>query len=152
MNTRLTVEQLMTTNVISVDMDCTVAEIGRVFENQRFHHVVVVNKGCVVGVISDRDFLRCVSPFVGTASERACDEYTLEKRAHQIMSRRPFTCEPSTPVPAAARCMLENRISCLPVLDDVGVCIGMITVRDITRWVMEAFEIAPAQDADGQAA
>lgn len=152
MDTRLTVEQLMTTRVISVDMDCTVASIGRIFDNQRFHHVVVVDKGRVIGVISDRDFLGAVSPFVGTASERACDEFTLERRAHQIMSRRPFTCEPDTPVTTAAKCMLENRISCLPVLDDEGVCIGMITVRDITRWVMEAFEIAPRENRDDIAA
>ncbi len=152
MDTHLTVKQLMTTRVISVDMDCTVAAIGKVFENQRFHHVVVVDKGCVVGVISDRDFLAAVSPFVGTASERACDEYTLEKRAHQIMSRRPFTCDPSTLVPDAARCMLENQISCLPVLDEHGVCVGMITVRDITRWVMETFGIAPKGDVEGIAA
>jgi hypothetical protein len=37
------------------------------------------------GVISDRDLLRALSPYVGTASENARDTATLRKRVHQIM-------------------------------------------------------------------
>ena len=131
----------MTTRVVSVDMDCPLAEVQRLFETHGFHHLVVVNNGRLVGVISDRDLLRAVSPFVGTASERSCDEHTLKKRAHQIMSRRPVSCEPETLVYDAARCMLENGINCLPAINPKGRCVGMITVRDLARWAMTELEI-----------
>ena len=98
---------------------------------------MVVDKCRVVGVISDRDLLRNVSPFVGKPSERTMDAASVHRKAHQIMTRKLVWASPQTKVADAALVMYNNRISCLPVLDENGACVGIVTTRDFLRWSLE---------------
>jgi len=94
----MNVDQLMTRHVVTVSMDDTLDWIQRVFGEYRFHHVVVTENGQVVGVISDRDVLKNLSPFVGKITERAQDSASLKRRAHQIMTRTLVHAREETPV------------------------------------------------------
>ncbi len=130
----MTLETIMTRHVVSVHMDDELWKVRELFDRYRFHHVVVVDQGRVVGVISDRDLLRNVSPFIGKASERTMDVASLHRKAHQVMTRALVSASPDTPIGHAALLMLNNKISCLPVLDGHGACAGIITQRDLLRW------------------
>ncbi len=133
----MTVSSIMTRNVVQIGMDTSIQEIGRVFAEFGFHHVLVVDEGALMGVISDRDVLLAISPFVGAISELDRDRHTLHRRAHQVMTRHPVTVRPDTPVQEATRSMLTNGISCLPVLDEQGGVLGIITWRDLLRWHLD---------------
>ncbi len=127
-------EELMTRSVVTVDFDDTLAAMQIAFERHRFHHLVVTEKGRVAGVISDRDLLGMISPFIGNPHmERRQDELTLRRRAHQIMSRKPVVGRPDMDVEHAARLLLHNGVSCLPVVNDRGCPIGIVTWRDLLR-------------------
>ena len=54
-------------------------------------------------------------------------------RAHQIMTRKVITVKADTPVLDAANLMLQHHISCLPVVDETGRLIGMVSVGDFVR-------------------
>ena len=54
-------------------------------------------------------------------------------RAHQIMTRKVTTVKADTPVLDAANLMLQHHISCLPVVDETGRLIGMVSVGDFVR-------------------
>lgn len=54
-------------------------------------------------------------------------------RAHQIMTRGVLTVSPETSVETAAKMMLENHISGLPVLDKSGDLVGIVSERDFLR-------------------
>jgi len=56
-------------------------------------------------------------------------------RAKDIMTRRVISIGPDATIFEAARLMLQNRISGLPVVDPAGVLIGMITEGDFLRRV-----------------
>jgi acetoin utilization protein AcuB len=129
-----TVEAIMTRHVVTVTMDDSLAHIREIFQSVRFHHLVVMENGRVVGVISDRDLLKNLSPFVGKINERNQDRYTLERKVHQIMGRRLVSCRLAMLVADAARLMLDSRVSCLPVLDGGGECVGIVTMRDVLNW------------------
>ena len=79
------VSAIMTSRVVTVEMDDSLQVIQDIFRQVKYHHLVVVDEGKIVGIISDRDFFKAISPFVGTLSETNRDQATLEKRAHQIM-------------------------------------------------------------------
>lgn len=131
------VRDIMTTPVYSVDMDDSIFNVNRLFERERCHHVVVKNHHRAHGVISDRDILKVVSPFVGNKTlERSQDVNTLKQRVHQIMSRNLITIAPDETVTAAAAKMLRERVSCLPVIDDLDAVVGIVTVRDIASWAV----------------
>ncbi len=133
-----TVETIMTRHVVTVSMDDTLRQVRDLFHSVRFHHLVVVEGGRVAGVISDRDLLKNISPFVGKATERSQDSFTLAKKVHQIMSRRLISCGPELGLGEAGRKMLDHQVSCLPVLDEAGACVGIVTIRDILEWSLVA--------------
>ena len=54
-------------------------------------------------------------------------------RAHQIMTRKVITVKADTPVLDAANLMLQHHISCLPVVDETGRLIGMVSEGDFVR-------------------
>ena len=57
--------------------------------------------------------------------------------AGDIMSRAPATATPETPLRVVIRQMLEGGFSGMPVVDETGRAIGMITEGDLIRWTEE---------------
>jgi acetoin utilization protein AcuB len=140
---QLTIRDIMTTPVFTITMDDSVETIQRAFEDNSFHHIIVNgDEGECVGVVSDRDLLKNLSPFIGKFSERAADAACLKRRAHQIMTRELIAVRPETLFRAAARVMLDSRISCLPVVDADKHCVGIVTLRDVLRWTITELESA----------
>lgn len=86
------------------------ATVQQLFKEHRFHHLLVVDDRTLVGIISDRDLLKAISPNIGTMSETDRDRATLNKRAHQVMTSDPISVRPTTPF-AAATLMLEKKVS-----------------------------------------
>lgn len=124
---------MMTARVVSVTMDDTLTRVKDIFENTRFHHILVIEKGKLLGVISDRDLFKALSPNLGLASENEHDAATLNKRVHQIMTRKPITVRGDNDVYDAIALFNQHSISCLPVLDEDQKVIGILTWRDILR-------------------
>ncbi len=124
----------MTPDPVTVGMDDDLHRVKELFELYRFHHLLVLAGGNLVGVISDRDLLRASSPFIGRASERPQDLATLNRRVHQIMTRGLVVVPPEMPVAESARLMLGKRVSCLPVVaEPEGTLLGIVTWRDQLR-------------------
>lgn len=135
-NPRL-VRDLMTADVVTIGMDDTLRRAQQVFNERKFHHLVVTEDGKPVGVLSDRDLLKQLSPFVGIRlSERPQDLATLQRRIHQFMTRRLISIAPDASLADAARTFMRQRVSCLPVIDGAGRLVGIITTRDLVRWVV----------------
>ncbi|MFD1384481.1 CBS domain-containing protein [Rhodanobacter aciditrophus] len=122
---------IMTKDVITVEMDTRLPDVKLLMQQHQFHHLPVVDKGQLIGVISDRDLLRLVSPFIGKVNEQARDLDTLNRAAHQAMTRQPITVKADTDIKEAINWMLKTGISCVPVVDDEHYVIGIITWRDL---------------------
>ncbi|NOT01319.1 MAG: CBS domain-containing protein [Phycisphaerales bacterium] len=139
------VGDIMNSPVHTVDMDDWLSTVKTIFDRARCHHVVVLDRSRVFGVVSDRDILRVVSPFVGNPlMERPQDVGTTRRRVHQIMSRKPTTITPDQPVAVAAARMLGERVSSLPVVDDDDALVGIVTTRDILTWAVNNNPAPPA--------
>jgi len=135
---KLTVRDLMATRVVTISMDDSLETARDVFDRRKFHHLIVLEKGKPVGVLSDRDLLKHISPFIGAPlGEHPWDTATLKKRVHQIMTRKLVAVDPDASAAQAALRMEEHNVSCLPVIDAEGRLIGIITVRDLVRWLVE---------------
>lgn len=130
----ITLRQIMTRHIVTVSPDDSLHAIRDLFESHHFHHVLVVENGKLVGVISDRDVLRNLSPFVGNSfSERRQDVATLNRRAHQIMSRHLITASDETLLNDAVQMILDKDISCLPVVTENMHPLGIVTWHDFLR-------------------
>jgi acetoin utilization protein AcuB len=129
------VEQIMSKPVVSVKLNDTLRVVKQIFENSMFHHVLVVDEGKLYGVISDRDLLKSISPFIGTPEEKAIDKFTLNKHAHQIMSRKPITLTHLADVYEAISLFNLHSISCIPIVNETGAPVGIVSWRDILKTI-----------------
>jgi acetoin utilization protein AcuB len=127
------VADVMTRNVVTVGMDDSLEKINRIFEKHKFHHVLVMEDKKLVGIISDRDMLKEVSPFINTLSEDSRDLKTLQKKAHQIMTRKPVVVIENYGIKDAANVFLRRNVSCLPIVSPWGKVTGILSWKDILK-------------------
>jgi arabinose-5-phosphate isomerase len=88
---------------------------------------VVNSAGRLAGIITDGDLRRTIQKCDATSLERLkCDE---------VMTRNPASARPELLAYDALRLMEDrpSQISVLPVVDDDGVCVGLIRLHDIVR-------------------
>ena len=129
------IDRIMSKPVVTVALDDTLHVVKQIFESAKFHHLLVVEENTLYGVISDRDLLKSISPFIGTVQEKAHDKFTLNKKVHQIMSRKPITLTSSADVYEAISLFNQHNISCIPIVNEKGVPIGIVSWRDILQTI-----------------
>lgn len=130
----------MTRHVVRVNADDPLKVVRHKLSQGGFHHVPVMEGNELLGMISDRDVLAALSPFLDSPSERLRDHRTLEKKAHQVMTPQPYTILTSATVTAAAEMLLALEISGLPVIDMDGRLVGIVTWRDVVDYFVEGSE------------
>ena len=135
-----TVDKIMSRRVVCVSMDDSLKKVRETFDHVRFHHLLVMENGRLTGVISDRDLLKAVSPFVNTLAELPRDVATLRKRVHQIMTRKLITIDADGNVLDAIKLFINEKISCLPVLHKDGSVAGILTWHDILKAIVATVE------------
>ncbi len=121
----MNVASIMTRNVLTVEMDYSIQIIRDIFKNFEFHHILVLKNHKLIGVISDRDLI--------DREER--DTITLDKKAHEIMSRNLIAVDVETSIKKASDLILENNISCLPVISPQSSVEGIVSWKDILKFI-----------------
>lgn len=133
----MNIDDVMTKNIVTVEMDDPLSEVHTIFESTNFHHLLVVENNKLVGIVSDRDLLKSLSPNVGTLAETKKDALTLNKRVHQIMSRMPLTAEVNESIYKVIDIFNNNKISCVPIIDSSHKPVGIISWRDILKLIKQ---------------
>ena len=128
---------IMKRRVATIEMDDTLETVRDIFVMAPFHHLLVIEEGQLVGILSDKDLYKALSPYLGSGSENQRDRDTLQRRVHQVMTRDPVTVSPEVAVSQACELLLEKGISCLPVLEN-GQIIGIVTWRDLLHSCYES--------------
>lgn len=129
----LSVGQIMTEKIVTVEMDDKLDVVKEIFDNLKLHHLLVTENEILFGVLSDRDLLRSLSPNLGKLSETAKDKETLHKRVHQIMTRKPITLRPEASLREAVNLLVTRNVSCVPIVDEGFKPVGIITWRDVMK-------------------
>jgi acetoin utilization protein AcuB len=127
----MTVDAIMSRDVVTVTPDTTLMEIRGLLQERGFRHLLVIEPDdTLCGVISDRDVLEAVSPFLDTYSEKHRDVKTLSKPASEIMASEPITVTPVTTIEEASWTLLDNRVTSLPVVEGDEL-VGIVTGKDM---------------------
>jgi acetoin utilization protein AcuB len=129
----MTVDRIMSRDVVTVSPDTALMDIRKRLQEGGFNHMLVIEDGKLCGVISDRDVLKAVSPFLDTYSEEHRDVKTLSQPASEIMQRDPITVEPNTSIQEASQTLLDNRVSSLPVVVEEEL-VGIVTGKDMLEY------------------
>ncbi len=132
------VEKIMSENVNCISPDDEVGKLRDILSTASFHHLLVEENKRLVGVISDRDISVIMSPFFGTKQEQESDAAQLKIKVAQIMSTNLVTVEKDTSIDCAAILLLENNISCLPIVTSELAIAGILTWKDILEYYVYA--------------
>lgn len=133
----LTVGEVMSSDLHTIASDAELRDARATFERLDIHHLFVEDGGAVVAILSDRDVLRSLSPYVGTNSAQRRDEATLHRKVFHAATYRLVTIREDALVQEAAALLLDRDISCLPVVDRDDRIVGIVTTRDLLRSILE---------------
>ena len=125
----ITIANVMTKSVISVDVTITVNEAAKMMEDAKVGAVIVMENNLPVGIVTDRDFsVKVVS-----------HAYQITAPVKQIMSSPLVSINSDETVRMAADLMHDRRIRKIPVIDD-GKVVGIITATDIVNLLAVSVE------------
>ncbi len=110
------IQDVMTSEIVSISPDAELSEAREKLRMQDIHHLVVMDRKRVVGVLSDRDL-----------ADRSDDLHVAE-----VMTRGVVTISPTATLRQAAGMMDGRTIGCLPVIKD-GRLAGIVTTSDLLR-------------------
>lgn len=130
------VREFMTTNVITVSSSTPVPEARKIMAAHKVRRLPVVDKGVLVGMISDRKVAEA-SPSTATSLSVWEMNYLLAKMpVSEIMIRKVVTVKQDATAEAALSLAQEHGVGSLPVLDDKGHLVGIATTNDFVYRIM----------------
>ena len=144
----MNVADIMTQKPVTIDQNETLRKALELMEQIGCHHLPVLGfDGHLVGILSDRDCRTALnSPFI--LREKWQDDDLVNKLlVRAMMTPAPIVVEPSMNAAEAARLMLKNHISSLPVMRSETL-IGIVTTSDVLIAFMNmAAGITPPESA-----
>jgi len=114
--------------VWSINPSATVFDAIALMSDKNVGALPVLDKGELVGMLSERDYMRKVI-LRGKSSK--------ETEVAEIMTRQVIEAHPEDSVPDCMRVMTEKRIRHLPILSE-GKMVGMLSIGDLVKWVISA--------------
>ncbi len=122
----LAVERIMHRDPVTITPVDSLASAQSVMQREGYRQLPVVEKGALVGIVSDRDL-------------HAHSGYLERTKVDAAMTERLITVTPGDPATHAARVLLENRINSVPVVDGNHL-IGIVSRSDLLRLLIELVE------------
>lgn len=116
--------------VETVTGDATLADAVRTLAAKRIGALPVVDGGTIVGIISERDVIYCLSDHGAEA---------LSWSVSQVMSAPAITAEKDVGVLSALALMTKRRIRHLPIVEG-GTIRGIVSIGDLVKFRMERIE------------
>jgi CBS domain-containing protein len=121
-----TIKGIMSTPVITTDIDSSVQEAARMMTEKRIGSIVVTKEGKPMGITTERDVLQKVVAKGLDASK---------VRTKMIMTQPLITVDETTPILKAIRIMEKNKTRRLLVVKNDNL-VGIATQRDLLRALM----------------
>lgn len=136
------VEDIMTPDPVALRVDRSVRDAIETLEKHAIRHLPILEGDTLVGVLSDRS----VSPWRQTLLEAESwhdvdlEALLLDTRVGDIIERHVIYVHPKTSLGEAIDRLLDYHIGALPVLDDAGNLVGIVSYVDLLRVMREMVE------------
>jgi acetoin utilization protein AcuB len=133
------VQDVMQRDLVLATSETALPRLMQLLHRRGIRHLLVVDQGRLVGIISDRDLKGAIASV--TTGDRTADRSQLDRlTAADIMTRSVVTTAPMFPVEEAAAVMVTKKISALPVTQD-GRLLGIVTDTDVLQLFVRAMGV-----------
>jgi len=134
------VRDIMTAKVVYMLEEENLERIGKGMERFKFRHLPVVDVGKLVGIVSQRDYLRASVSDLDPDFALKNDNLKRNIFVAEIMTRDVVSVRPDTPLLEAAKLLREHRFGCLPVTEADGSLVGVVTDYDFVGLTIALLE------------
>jgi CBS domain-containing protein/anti-sigma regulatory factor (Ser/Thr protein kinase) len=124
----LKVEQVMTSELITVTPETTMQVALDTFRKARISGAPVVNGEALAGIVSIEDLIHCLQ------------HNDLDAKVSKYMSTNLLTVRGTDPTIEALKLFVNSHYGRLPVIDEKGKLIGILTKGNITRGLLKALQ------------
>ncbi len=132
------VKEWMSSPPVTAEHNMAIMDAHQLMKDKNVRRLPVVKKGKLVGMVTIGD-VREVSPSYATTLTVWEMNYLISKLTlEEVMTKNPYTINLDEPIQKAAKIMLENKVSGLPVVNKQGDLVGIITESDIFRMVVSS--------------
>jgi CBS domain-containing protein len=120
-------------DVLQIEGDATVFDAITKMVEANVGSLLVADEGEIIGIVTERDYLRRVTLEGRTEKETA---------VRDIMSSPLYVVTPDTPVDECMALMTDRRIRHVPVVEG-GKVVGVVSIGDLVKFIskQQAFEI-----------
>ncbi|MDD1622423.1 MAG: CBS domain-containing protein [Methylococcaceae bacterium] len=130
------VAELMTSKVFTVEPSDLIDRVFFLIHYEKIRHLPVVEKGKLIGIVSDRDLYKALGPKSNSnvleANKDNTQLHVVSQKVVHIMHRHVYTVSPDTSASEAAAMLVEHRIGALPVVEKDKL-VGIVSATDILR-------------------
>jgi CBS domain-containing membrane protein len=127
------VRELMSTELVTLTKDDTLADAERCMARGRIRHIPVVKGRRLLGLVTHRDILAASFSILAEVDPTEQRRVFATVLVGDIMHTEVAAVAPGTAVSEAARLLLKNKYGCLPVVDTHRNLEGIITEADFLR-------------------
>jgi CBS domain-containing protein/anti-sigma regulatory factor (Ser/Thr protein kinase) len=124
----LKISEVMTSDVHTVSPDMTMAQVLELLRFERISGAPVVSESKLVGIVSLEDLILSLT------------NHDSDAPVKKYMTSRIITVKSYDPVVEALETFAKALVGRLPVVDQSGKLVGMITKGDVTRGVLRALQ------------
>jgi CBS domain-containing protein len=114
-----------TSGLLAIDADASVLEAARQMIEANVGSMLVTVEGEITGIVTERDYLRRV-----VLEEKDSRETTVR----EIMTSPLIVVTPETTVEECMSLITERRIRHLPVADEAGEVVGLVSIGDVVKF------------------
>jgi acetoin utilization protein AcuB len=129
----------MTSEVLSASPDMQITTAHQIMKKNRIRRLPVLDEaGVLHGIVTIGDVREASPSGATTLSIWELNYLWSQLSVKDVMSHKVLTVRAEEPMISAAKLMLENKISGLPVVDENNVVVGILTESDVFRMVVRA--------------
>ncbi len=130
------VRKKMKTDLATITKDERMTTAKKILKEKKIRHLPVVDGKKLIGLVTNMD-IRKAEASPATSLEIRELHYLLDKiTVGEIMTRNVITISPDISIEEATTLMHDNKIGCLPVVED-GALIGMLTEEDVMEILID---------------
>ena len=136
----MTIEYRMTKNPVTIGPEASIVEAKDLMKKNRVHRLPVLDsQKNLVGIISEKDILYASPSPASTLSIHEMAYLLAKLTVKKLMTKDPVTVHKDIPVEEAARMMADGDLSSLPVVDDDGQLVGIVSKSDLFKILIDLF-------------
>jgi acetoin utilization protein AcuB len=135
-------QDVMTPNPITVSPETTVAEVWDLMRQLAVRHMPVVDRGALVGMVSDRDLAHFDMARVLTTEGAEGLRRELGTPVVKVMSADVVDVNPDAELGDVVDLLVENRIGAVPVVrPETQELVGIVSYIDVLEAVRDVLEV-----------